>query len=105
MRISDWSSDVCSSDLTLALLAWQRHVIRRTGSLAITTDHLHYQSDLFLNLAVIAALALDHFAGFGLADPLFGLGIAGWLLWGAWRAAGGAIDHLKIGGTSCREGM
>src|SRR3546814_19598978 len=77
MRISDWSSDVCSSDLTLALLAWQRHVIRRTGSLAITTDHLHYQSDLFLNLAVIAALALDHFAGFGLADPLFGLGIAG----------------------------
>ena len=79
---------------TFALLAWQRHVIRRTGSLAITTDHLHYQSDLFLNLAVIAALALDRFAGFGLADPLFGLGIAGWLLWGAWRAAGKAIDHL-----------
>src|SRR3546814_2178373 len=60
---------------TLALLAWQRHVIRRTGSLAITTDHLHYQSDVFLNLAVIAALALDQYAGFGLADPLFGLGI------------------------------
>lgn len=79
---------------TFALLAWQRHVIRRTGSLAISTDHLHYQSDLFLNLAVIAALALDRYAGFGLADPLFGLGIAGWLLWGAWSAAGEAIDHL-----------
>lgn len=79
---------------TFALLAWQRHVIRRTGSLAISTDHLHYQSDLFLNLAVIAALTLDRYAGFGLADPLFGLGIAGWLLWGAWRSAGEAIDHL-----------
>ena len=79
---------------TLALLAWQRHVLRRTGSIAIQTDHLHYQSDLFLNMAVIAALVLDQQLGFSRADPLFGLAIAAWLLWGAWRAAGEAIDHL-----------
>jgi ferrous-iron efflux pump FieF len=79
---------------TLALLAWQRHVIRRTGSLAIGADHVHYQSDLFLNLAVIAALALDQYAGFTGIDPLFGLAIAGWLLWGAWTNARSAIDHL-----------
>jgi ferrous-iron efflux pump FieF len=79
---------------TFALLAWQRHVIRKTSSLAIKTDHLHYQSDLFLNLAVIAALVLDQFMGFSAADPLFGLGIAAWLAWGAWRAGGEAIDHL-----------
>ncbi len=79
---------------TFALLAWQRHVIRKTSSLAIKTDHLHYQSDLFLNLAVIAALVLDQFMGFSAADPLFGLGIAAWLAWGAWRAGGKAIDHL-----------
>ena len=29
---------------TLALLAYQRHVIARTSSLAIATDHAHYQS-------------------------------------------------------------
>lgn len=79
---------------TLMLLAWQRHVIRQTNSLAIGTDHLHYQSDLFLNLAVIAALVLDQYLGFGVADPLFGLAIAAWLGWGAWRAASEAIDHL-----------
>lgn len=79
---------------TLALLAWQRHVIRRTGSLAIRTDHLHYQSDLLLNLAVIAALVLDQFLGFAQADPLLGLAIAGWLLWGAWRAGADAIDQI-----------
>lgn len=79
---------------TVALLAWQRYVIRRTGSVAITADHVHYQSDLLLNVAVIAALALDQYAGFALADPLFGLGIAVWLLLGAWRAASEAIDHL-----------
>ena len=79
---------------TLGLLAWQRHVIARTGSLAISTDHLHYKSDLLLNMAVIAALALDYYAGISGADPLFGVGIALWLGWGAWRAAGTAIDHL-----------
>jgi ferrous-iron efflux pump FieF len=72
---------------TLALLAWQRHVIARTKSLAIETDHLHYQSDLVLNVAVILALVLDRYAGFAHADPVFGLGIALWLGWGAWGPA------------------
>ncbi len=79
---------------TVLLLAWQRHVIRQTGSLAISTDHVHYQSDLLLNLAVIAALALDQYAGWGRADPLFGLAIAAWLGWGAWRASQAAVDQL-----------
>ncbi|MCW1429379.1 cation diffusion facilitator family transporter [Novosphingobium sp. JCM 18896] len=79
---------------TLGLLAWQRHVIRRTRSLAIETDHVHYQSDLLLNLAVIAALALDHYLGLAGVDPLFGLAIAAWLGWGAWQASHRAIDEL-----------
>ncbi|MGN6500038.1 MAG: cation diffusion facilitator family transporter [Tsuneonella sp.] len=79
---------------TFALLAWQRHVIRKTGSIAIQTDNVHYQSDLLLNLSVIAALVLDQYLGFAWADPLFGLGIAAWLLLGAWRAASAAIDEL-----------
>ena len=79
---------------TFLLLLWQRHVIRRTGSLAITTDHVHYQSDLLLNLAVIAALALDTYAGIAGADPLFGLGIALWLGWGAWQASEAAVNQL-----------
>lgn len=79
---------------TLALVAWQRHVVRKTGSLAIKTDNIHYESDLFLNLAVIAALVLDQYLGFGMADPLFGLGIAAWLAWGAFHAASEAVDHL-----------
>jgi len=79
---------------TFALLAWQRHVIRKTGSLAIRTDNVHYQSDLMLNLAVIAALVLDQYLGFAQADPLFGFAIAAWLLWGAWRAARESLDNL-----------
>lgn len=79
---------------TFALLAWQRYVIRQTKSLAISTDHVHYQSDLLLNLAVIAALALDSYAGISGADPLFGLAIALWLGWGAWGASQEAVKQL-----------
>lgn len=79
---------------TLCLLIWQRHVLRQTNSLAIRTDHIHYQSDLLLNLAVIAALLLDQYAGLAGADPLFGLAIAFWLGWGAWRASQRAVDDL-----------
>jgi ferrous-iron efflux pump FieF len=79
---------------TALLLVWQRHVIRRTDSLAIATDHVHYQSDLLLNLAVIAALALDQYAAIAGSDALFGFAIAVWLGWGAWGASHRAIDQL-----------
>ena len=79
---------------TLLLLGWQRHVIRRTGSLAIAADHVHYQSDLLLNLAVIVALGVQHFVGWAGADPIFGIAIAFWLLWGAWRSGSEAVDQL-----------
>ncbi len=79
---------------TMALLAYQRHVLAKTRSVAIGADHLHYQSDLLLNLAVIAALLCDQYLGLSGADPLFALGIAAWLGWGAWSAARAAVEQL-----------
>ena len=69
--------------LSFVLIAYQKHVVAKTGSLAIGTDSLHYQSDFVLNLSVIAALALDQYAGISGIDPVFGIAIAAWLLWGA----------------------
>jgi ferrous-iron efflux pump FieF len=80
--------------LTFALISYQRHVVRRTGSLAIGTDRLHYSSDLLLNGSVIVALGLDQFAGLTGADAVFGLLIALWLLWGAWHASSNALNQL-----------
>lgn len=80
--------------LTAGLIAYQRHVVRRTGSLAIGTDRLHYSSDLMLNGSVIVALVLDQFAGLTGSDAVFGLLIALWLLWGAWSASSHALDQL-----------
>jgi ferrous-iron efflux pump FieF len=80
--------------LTAALISYQRHVVKRTGSLAIGTDRLHYSSDLLLNGSVIIALVLEQFAGLTGADAVFGLLIALWLLWGAVTASSHALDQL-----------
>jgi ferrous-iron efflux pump FieF len=85
---------VVAMALTVALISYQRYVVRRTGSLAIGTDRLHYASDLLLNGSVIVALVLDQYARLAGADALFGLLIALWLLWGAWSASSHALDQL-----------
>jgi len=80
--------------LSVALVLYQKKVIARTGSLAIGTDNLHYQSDLYLNLSVIAALVIDHYFRIFGTDQMFGIAIALWLGWNAWRSASDAVDHL-----------
>ena len=79
---------------TLVLLGYQRRVIRQTGSVAIMADNVHYQSDVLLNCAVIAAMALEQYVGLTGADPIFGIVIALWLAFGAFRASSEAIDQL-----------
>ena len=80
--------------LTLVLLAYQRQVIERTGSVAIKTDNVHYKADLMLNGAVIVALVLDQALRIPGADAVFGIGIALWLIWGAYRASREAVNQL-----------
>ena len=79
---------------TFALITYQRHIVRKTGSVAIHADHVHYSSDLALNASVIVALILDSILGIRSADPLFGVGIALWLIWHARQVATRAIDEL-----------
>lgn len=85
---------VLSLVLTLALVHYQRHVIRHTGSLAIRADWLHYVSDIVLNLSVILALVLSTQFGLHVADPLFALAIAGYIIWSAARIALLALHQL-----------
>jgi ferrous-iron efflux pump FieF len=80
--------------VTLGLLIFQRYVVRRTGSLAIGADALHYKGDLLTNVAVIAALVLAGEFAITVADPLFAIAIAFYLLKGAFGIFRDAYDHL-----------
>lgn len=85
---------VLSMVLTGVLVLFQRHVVRRTGSLAVAADSLHYRSDFLMNAAVIAALAIAFYGGYGLADPLFAIAIAFYILYSAVEILRGALDQL-----------
>jgi ferrous-iron efflux pump FieF len=78
---------IFSIAVTIALVVYQRHVVRRTGSIAITADEIHYRSDLVLNTSVIAALLLGSVLDFPLLDPLFGAAIGIWIVYSAVRLA------------------
>ncbi len=80
--------------VTVALVLFQRHVIRRTGSTAVGADALHYESDVLVNASVIVSLVLAAWFGFTLADPLFAFAIALYLLRGAWQIARRSLDVL-----------
>ena len=80
--------------VTFALTRFQAYVVRQTGSVAIKADSLHYIGDILVNAAVIVALLLASVFGWAVADPLFGLAIAGYILFNARQIARGSLDML-----------
>jgi ferrous-iron efflux pump FieF len=80
--------------LTVALVLFQRYVIARTRSLAISADHLHYATDIATNLGVVIAFVIAGLWGWQIADPLIGLAIALVIAWGALSILRGAYDEL-----------
>ena len=80
--------------LTLALVAWQRHVARRTGNRVVQADSLHYVGDLLPNLGAIAALWASARFGVSGVDSVVALIAAAVLASGAVRIGRGAWDAL-----------
>lgn len=80
--------------VTAVLVLFQRHVVRKTGSLAISADRLHYLGDVLVNSAVIVALALTELLGWNWLDPAFGALIAAYILYTAWSIARSSFDML-----------
>jgi ferrous-iron efflux pump FieF len=85
---------IASIAVTAVLVLFQRHVVRKTGSLAISADRLHYLGDVLVNSAVIVALALTELLDWKLIDPIFGALIALYILYTAWTIARSSLDML-----------
>ncbi len=79
--------------LTLLLIAYQRHVIRRTDSTAIKADALHYIGDIAAHAMTLTALYVAT-RWLPQADVWFGLLIGLWIGWQAIRVGREALDQL-----------
>ena len=80
--------------VTSALVAYQRSVVRRTDSLAIRADSVHYATDILVNAGVIVSLLLVMFLEWNAADPIVALIIAGFIIYSAFRIARESLNHL-----------
>ena len=80
--------------LTLTLVLWQSHVVRRTGSRVVAADRLHYLADLMPALGSVLALYVSQRWGIWQGDAVVGLVAAGGLGWGAVQIGRGAWHAL-----------
>ncbi len=80
--------------LTICLVFFQRHVVRRTGSVAIGADMAHYGTDLVATLVTGVGLFISGFFD----QPLIDSGIAGlvalYLMHGSWNVGRNSLDIL-----------
>lgn len=83
---------IISIVLTLALVLFQRFVMKKTDSVVISADALHYQSDLLLNLGVLAAIILSSY--WLQADGVFTLCVGIFLVIGAGKIVWVSVHHL-----------
>lgn len=74
---------VISTILTFCLVIFQIYTIRRTNSIAVKADFLHYQADILSNIAAIIALLAMKWFAVAWVDTVFGIGIALFLLYGS----------------------
>lgn len=79
---------------TIGLVFLQSYVIKKTNSVAIKADSLHYQGDMFMNLGVIASLLLTKYLGYVYFDPAFGVLVSFLLLNSAYSISREALAIL-----------
>jgi ferrous-iron efflux pump FieF len=80
--------------LTAALVLWQRHVARRTGSKVVAADSLHYLGDLIPNAGALLALWASAALGLTRIDAVVALFAAALMSTGAFRIGKDAFDAL-----------
>jgi ferrous-iron efflux pump FieF len=80
--------------LAIGLILYERGVIRRTGSVAISADQTHYMGDLATNVGVVIAILLVTQLGWLAADPIIALFVAAVLVVSAWLVFRSSLDQL-----------
>jgi len=76
---------VISFFITLGLVKFLEYVAKKTNSMVIKADALHYKTDLLSNLAILISLAVVYFTGFEFVDAIMGFLIAIYIIHSAYK--------------------
>ena len=76
---------IMSLIITVSLVVYLNGVAKRTNSMVIKADALHYKTDVFSNVAVLSSLLLVTFTGYEIIDVFVGGGIALYIIYSAYE--------------------
>ena len=76
---------IISLIITISLVLYLNHIAKKTNSMVIKADALHYKTDVFSNIAVLVSLILVTFTGYELIDVFVGGGIALYIIYSAYE--------------------
>ena len=88
------ASMVIAIVLSTALVFRLRRVARQTDSPALSSDAIHYATDIYINLGVLGALVVSAVSGWARVDPLVSIVIAFYILWSALHVGYESINVL-----------
>lgn len=71
--------------VTAGLVYFLDYVAKKTDSLVIKSDSLHYKTDLYSNIGILAGLMIIHLTGWYYVDAIIGIGIAIFIIYSAWE--------------------
>lgn len=70
--------------ITGALVIFLNYVAKKTASMVIRSDALHYKTDLYSNGAILISLVVIHFTNFHIIDSILGILIAIYIIYSAY---------------------
>ena len=76
---------IMSLIITVSLVIYLNGVAKRTNSMVIKADALHYKTDVFSNVAVLSSLLLVTFTGYEIIDVFVGGGIALYIIYSSYE--------------------
>jgi cation diffusion facilitator family transporter len=75
-------------------VAYLKRAAARSRSLVLEADALHYRTDVWSNLAILAGILLIRFTGWSRADPLIAAGVGLYIAWAAVPLLRKSVDML-----------
>jgi cation diffusion facilitator family transporter len=76
---------IISLIITISLVTYLNIVAKKTKSMVIKADALHYKTDVYSNAAVLISLILVNFTGLEIIDVIVGGGIALYIIYSAYE--------------------
>jgi len=89
--------------ITISLVTYLNYVAKKTNSLVVKSDALHYKTDIFTNAGILISLVLIHFTSWHIIDSIIGGIIAIYIISEAYKIIKEGVYILLDGSLDAKQ--